>query len=144
MIGATEAHTWVAALNRDNMSMVAPNLIATIWRALETKTGIFIGIVLTAYLLQVSYYILLHPLSTVPGPFLAKFSNLWINIRYIRGSWHEDILAVHQQYGDVVRITPNEVSFVDVQALKTVYGYSTGTKKVSHTLQTPFGNRDED
>ena len=80
------------------------------------------------------YCIFLHPLSTIPGPFLAKFSNLWINIRYIRGSWHEDIVAAHRQYGDVVRITPNEVSFVDALALKVIYGYGTGTKKVSGTI----------
>ncbi|KAF2247826.1 hypothetical protein BU26DRAFT_386762, partial [Trematosphaeria pertusa] len=67
------------------------------------------------------YQCYLHPLRGVPGPFLAKFSQAWRNIRYFRGSWHDDILGLHQKYGNVVRIAPNEISFVDAGALKKLY-----------------------
>lgn len=40
--------------------------------------------------------------------------------------WHDDILELHERYGPVVRIAPNEVSFVDKAALVQVYGHSTG------------------
>jgi hypothetical protein len=47
------------------------------------------------------------------------------------GNWHQDILDLHNQYGPVVRISPNEVSIVNVDALQAVYGHSKGTRKVS-------------
>jgi hypothetical protein len=130
-MGVIESHSGVESFDHKTVPMFGVNLLSTIWQALETKIGIFVGILFTVYLMQVSYYILFHPLSSIPGPFLAKFSNLWINIRYIRGSWHNDIVAVHRRYGNVARITPNKISFVDAQALKVIYGYSTGTEKVS-------------
>ena len=118
------------AFDFNTATMAVLNLLSPIWLGTETKIGIFIAVLLTSYLSYTLYCIFLHPLSTIPGPLLAKFSNLWINIRYMRGSWHEDILAAHRKYGDVVRITANEVSFVNAQALKVIYGYSTATKKV--------------
>ncbi|OCL14614.1 hypothetical protein AOQ84DRAFT_280692 [Glonium stellatum] len=86
---------------------------------------------LVAYLvLDAIYNLTLNPLRNVPGPFLAKISQSWRNIRYFRGSWHDDVLEVHRQYGDVVRIAPNEVSFVDVAALKELYGHGKQIVKV--------------
>ena len=95
---------------------------------------------LAVYLvLDIVYNCTLHPLRNVPGPFLAKFSQSWRNIRYFRGSWHEDIVQLHRQYGDVVRIAPNEISFVNVAALKELYGHGKQVLKVrniSHAEQS--------
>lgn len=56
------------------------------------------------------YTITLHPLSRVPGPFLARISRLW----YLRKIWTEDVekyeRALHAKHGPLVRIAPNEVS----------------------------------
>lgn len=79
--------------------------------------------ILVSLLLLAGYRVLLHPLAHIPGPTLAKFSGLWRDWRYIRGSWHDDILQVHQKYGRVVRIAPNEVSIVDADAVKRLYGH---------------------
>jgi hypothetical protein len=76
------------------------------------------------------YLVFLHPLSKVPGPRLAKITELWRTNRYIRGYWHRDILDLHRKYGPVVRISPNEVSIVSPELSKTVYSYSGGTQKV--------------
>lgn len=69
------------------------------------------------------YRLTLHPLSTFPGPFWAKITGLWRSKRYYDGNWHEDILALHRQYGRVVRIAPNELSIVDENASKLLYGH---------------------
>lgn len=79
---------------------------------------------------QIIYSILFHPLRNVPGPFFAKFTELWRTSRYLAGNWHYDICELHRKYGPVVRLSPNEVSFVDKEALTKLYGHSTGTKKV--------------
>lgn len=75
------------------------------------------------------YRIISNPLKTVPGPFWAKFTEFWRTARYYRGSWHDDIIKLHEKYGPVVRIAPNEVSIVDKEALLKVYGHATGIRK---------------
>lgn len=56
------------------------------------------------------YTLFLHPLSTIPGPLLAKLSRLW----YLRKIWTEDVekdeRALHAKHGPLIRIAPNEIS----------------------------------
>ncbi|GBF60273.1 benzoate 4-monooxygenase [Trichophyton mentagrophytes] len=61
--------------------------------------------------------------SPIPGPNLAKFSNLWIQYNVLRDSgrvW-ETIHKLHLKYGSVVRIAPNSVSVCHPDALRTIY-----------------------
>jgi len=88
------------------------------------------------YAIYVVYSVFFHPLRRVPGPFLARFSDLWRNIRYFRGSWLDDVVSLHERYGPVVRIAPNEISFVDGEALKQLYGHGKPSQKVSHIRLT--------
>jgi hypothetical protein len=80
--------------------------------------------------LRIVYCIFLHPLRRTPGPFVAKFTQFWRVRKYAQGHWHEDVVNLHRYYGRVVRVSPNEVSFVDQEALVKIYGHQTGTKKV--------------
>ncbi|KAB2573234.1 Cytochrome P450 monooxygenase gsfF [Lasiodiplodia theobromae] len=82
-------------------------------------------------LITIIYRIFFHPLHRIPGPFPAKFTELWRTRKYLAGNWHSDILELHRKYGPVVRISPNEVSFVDKEALAQVYGYTKSAKKTS-------------
>lgn len=84
----------------------------------------------------VFYRLFLHPLAGVPGPFVARFTGLWRTTKYFQGTWYQDILGLHKKYGRVVRIAPNEVSFVDGEALKRIYGHGKPCKKV-HSLTYP-------
>lgn len=85
------------------------------------------------------YSIFLHPLRKVPGPRLAKVTELWRTNRYLKGYWHRDILELHRKYGPVVRISPNEVSIVSPELAKTIYSYSGGTQKVRHRRDAFWG-----
>ena len=87
-------------------------------------------------LATIIYRFCLDPLRHVPGPTAARFTELWRTRRYALGGWRQDILDLHDKYGPVVRIAPNEISFVDKDALVQVYGHSTGTKKVVHHTKT--------
>jgi hypothetical protein len=52
-----------------------------------------------------------HPLARYPGPLLCKVSKLWLAyLTTTDGKMHLYVQGLHQQYGDVVRIGPNEVS----------------------------------
>ncbi|PVH76546.1 cytochrome P450 [Cadophora sp. DSE1049] len=75
------------------------------------------------------YRILFHPLRNIPGPFLAKITGHWRNDRTWQGTWHDDILQLHEQYGPVVRIAPNEVSVIDQNCIKTLYGHGQNAMK---------------
>ena len=72
-------------------------------------------------------------LRQVPGPFLARFSNLW----KLNAAWHQDMpkrnIAIHQKYGSVVRIGHNTVSVSDPSALAVIYNFK-AWDKVGHQL----------
>ncbi|KAF2797408.1 cytochrome P450 [Melanomma pulvis-pyrius CBS 109.77] len=38
---------------------------------------------------------------------------------------HRYVSSLHKKYGDIVRIAPNEISFIDPQAWKDIYGHPT-------------------
>jgi hypothetical protein len=78
----------------------------------------------------VVYRLYFHPLAKIPEPFLARCSTLWQNYHYIRGTWHDNIRILHEEYGPAVRISHYEVSFVHGAALKRVYGHVNPCKKV--------------
>ncbi|KAF5010516.1 hypothetical protein FDECE_3333 [Fusarium decemcellulare] len=88
-----------------------------------------IGIAVLVVALEALRTYYFHPLSKIPGPRLAKISELWRSGRYFKGNWHLHILQLHRQYGPVVRVAPNEVSIVSPDLTKTIYSYSKGTSK---------------
>lgn len=68
----------------------------------------------------------------VPGPFLAKLSNLWRFIDVANGHAEVTLYKLHQKYGDYVRLGPNVVSVRDLDAVKIIYGINKGYQKVSY------------
>jgi hypothetical protein len=92
-------------------------------------------ILLVGFMVSRVYQAFFTPFARVPGPLLAKFTRGWQIWRYYRGTWHDDIQWLHDKYGPVVRIAPDEVSFVDHDALRTLYSYAKAAPKVSKFLQ---------
>jgi hypothetical protein len=78
---------------------------------------------LGAIVLVVQYVVayLKSPLKTIPGPFLAKFSNIWRFYNHYGQTHIETQKELHKKYGDVVRLGPNTVSVADAGLLKTIY-----------------------
>lgn len=77
----------------------------------------------------ISYYIYnvyFHPLAKSPGPFLWRASRL----PYMRAAWGTHfpyvVQKLHEQYGDVVRVAPNELSFRDPAAWDDIYSNTNG------------------
>ncbi|KDQ55994.1 hypothetical protein JAAARDRAFT_36785 [Jaapia argillacea MUCL 33604] len=64
----------------------------------------------------------LHPLAQYPGPLLCKLTKLWTAWITWGGRRHAYIKALHDTYGDVVRIGPNELSIRHPQAVLPVLG----------------------
>lgn len=121
----------------NNSSFISRPAIGQVGSSWNSVAGAYLTIsnlllfVTTYLVLETLYNVFFHPLRKIPGPFGAKFSQSWRNHKYLRGTWHNDCLELHAKYGNVVRIAPNEVSFVDEVGLKSMYGHGKQAQKVN-------------
>ncbi|KIV88039.1 hypothetical protein PV10_08969 [Exophiala mesophila] len=68
--------------------------------------------------------------NTIPGPFLARFTNLYRLLLVSLRSPHEHHLRLHRQFGPVVRLGPNNVSVSGSSKYVTqIYGIGKGFVK---------------
>ncbi|KAF9889442.1 hypothetical protein FE257_007344 [Aspergillus nanangensis] len=81
-----------------------------------------------------------HPLSRYPGPFWASVSRVWTVLHVYRGEAETEQRKLHERYGPVVRIAPNELAISDPHAIKTIYGINSGFTKSDFYLsfRAPF------
>jgi hypothetical protein len=78
------------------------------------------------------YNIYVNPLRKFPGPKLAAATTLpkiWYMSRGETLGW---INCLHREYGSIVRVGPNELSFLDAQAWKDIYGFQPAGKTSNH------------
>lgn len=79
----------------------------------------------------VLYNLFLSPLRKYPGSWLyaaTPFPRLWLHISG-REPWV--VMDMHKRYGPIVRLAPNELTFIDQQAWKDIYGHKAKTFKDS-------------
>ena len=62
-----------------------------------------------------------HPLRKFPGPWLAKASVFPFALRVLNGQMDKWTSKLHLRYGDVVRIMPDELSFINPAAWADIY-----------------------
>ncbi|KAI0099279.1 cytochrome P450 [Nemania sp. FL0031] len=106
------------------------------------------GILVAGYILQRLLRSLFSPLRSVPGPFIARCSDLWYLWHVKRGHWETRNIELHRKHGAVVRYGPNRYSISDPEALNAIYGHGTRFAKSSwYDAWTPpngwnlFGDR---
>lgn len=76
------------------------------------------------------YNLFFHPLRHVPGPWLARSTPIPYGLAMRSGTILTWIQQLHDQYGDVVRVAPTEVSFISAEtAWPDAYGHRTGKYK---------------
>lgn len=75
------------------------------------------GSIFGALVLLLCYRACFHPLARYPGPRLASITGLWRLWHCIIGDWSDIILELHEKYGRIVRLAPNELSVVDESAM---------------------------
>lgn len=79
---------------------------------------------------QVIYNLYFHPNAHFPGPFWARVTRLWYVVESCRGTIPFTILKLHQKYGRIVRIAPDELSISEPAAWKQIYGHRAGKGEV--------------
>ncbi|RFU23899.1 hypothetical protein B7463_g12441, partial [Scytalidium lignicola] len=78
---------------------------------------------------KIAQSFVISPLRKIPGPFLAKLTSKRLTIANLSGQQTSTIHKWHQQYGPVIRISPNEVSFSSIDVIKDIYGQSSAYLK---------------
>lgn len=63
----------------------------------------------------------IHPLSRFPGPRIWACSRLPYVLSLQNGTLHAKLKALHDIHGPVVRVAPNELSFIEPEAWKSIY-----------------------
>ncbi|PVH96823.1 cytochrome P450-like protein [Periconia macrospinosa] len=92
----------------------------------------------TILTVSLAIYLLLNKfhngLHRIPGPLCASFTDFWKVWYASRGSNHRNDTYVdtHREYGDIVRIGPNNVVFADPLAIQEIYGTKGSQQKSPH------------
>jgi cytochrome P450 len=82
------------------------------------------------------YNTFFHPLSHIPGPFFARTSPFPYALNMRAGTILPWVKGLHDQYGEVVRVTPNELSFISGEtAWQDIYGFRIGKHKTGPYLK---------
>ncbi|RGP81044.1 hypothetical protein FLONG3_833 [Fusarium longipes] len=74
------------------------------------------------------YRLYFHPLAKFPGPKLAACSQLWFIRVWCSGLHVRRMEEVHRKYGDVVRISTDELSFRSANAWRDIYNHTSKDK----------------
>ncbi|KAH9873464.1 hypothetical protein IAQ61_004087 [Plenodomus lingam] len=87
----------------------------------------------TLALLPILFYLLpylrAHQIRSIPAPFPAAFSNLWLLYQARRGRRYLAVHKAHETYGPLVRIQPSHVSVASADAIPLIYGHGNGFLK---------------
>ncbi|KAI0530209.1 isotrichodermin C-15 hydroxylase [Xylaria digitata] len=86
----------------------------------------FVVLVVTALfyaLFRTFYNVFFHPLRSYPGPWLWAASRLPYTISIFRGDATHKVKLLHDKYGQVVRVTPDSLSYTCSQAWSDIYAW---------------------
>ncbi|KAF2016207.1 cytochrome P450 [Aaosphaeria arxii CBS 175.79] len=86
-------------------------------------------ILIARFILRGIQRVYFHPLSKFPGPKLSAFTRIPHLRARFKGEVHLYLKELHEKHGEVVRVSPDELSFINPNAWKDIYGHGTrGTK----------------
>ncbi|KAF9020120.1 cytochrome P450 [Hymenopellis radicata] len=80
-----------------------------------------------------------HPLANIPGPKLSRLTKLYSVYIAYTGQQHIRLKNLHDEFGPIVRIGPNEISVIDVASMKDVLGSSGLPKSPFYTSRIAKG-----
>lgn len=69
------------------------------------------------------------PLASLPGPWYSKWTGAVLHFHFIRGQRPPYVQRLHEKYGRIVRISPNQVDFSSVTAAKRIHSYTRPLRK---------------
>ncbi|RYP33768.1 hypothetical protein DL767_004635 [Monosporascus sp. MG133] len=108
----------------------ADDAVPSLRAASGAAGALFISGLVGIYGSMLVYRVLFHRLRRFPGPFAARLSNFYQASLYWRTYRLDlEVQKLHQIYGDIVRIGPNELSINDPKALHAIHSSSSPCTK---------------
>ncbi|ROV96091.1 hypothetical protein VSDG_05050 [Cytospora chrysosperma] len=127
-------------------TMVSPLLAGSLpARSLLESPSLWIiaagGLLIAAFIRSV-YLAFLHPLSKYPGPKTWAISRIPWAYHVIKGDLWQLLDNMHDEYGSVVRIAPDEVTYVAPHAWKEIYAAKPQLLKDPQSMTPPLNGSD--
>lgn len=88
--------------------------------------AVLFGLMVLQSIATIIYNLYFHPIRNIPGPRLWVAFPILKIYEQTKGRLDYKIRALHEELGDVVRLGPNEISFITPEAWKDIYGYGQG------------------
>ncbi len=102
--------------------MAVLNLLVSPWAPVVALAGL-------VFYYLFPYFVTYRHLRSIPAPFPAQFTNLWLLYTVRRGRRYLAVHELHEKLGPVVRIQPNHVSVADDNAIQAILGHGNGMLK---------------
>ncbi|OQE16256.1 hypothetical protein PENFLA_c028G07104 [Penicillium flavigenum] len=101
-----------------------------------------LSLLTTATLYELSrivYNLFFHPLRKFPGPWMAGATSGWRVYKEVikQETLAQELFVLHERYGDIVRIAPNELHFGSPSAFHDIYNGSKRWDKDPGLYRTP-------
>ncbi|KAK8062768.1 cytochrome P450 [Apiospora hydei] len=97
--------------------------LASMENPLRTVLSTISFLVLAALAVRVVHMRFLHPLRRFPGPWLRSISQIPTALDLLRANQPMVMRKLHEKYGPIVRLAPNELSFIDADAWEAIFGF---------------------
>ncbi|KAJ5548340.1 benzoate 4-monooxygenase cytochrome P450 [Penicillium frequentans] len=102
-------------------------------------SALYATVVCSLYFVTLVFYrCFFHPLSQIPGPLLARTTYLyeWYYDLYLKGQFTFHLKQLHQAYGPIIRISPEEVHIDDPDFLVGTQYHE--THRIRRAALNPF------
>ncbi|KAI1126960.1 cytochrome P450 [Nemania abortiva] len=86
----------------------------------------FVIIFVVGLFVQTFHRLFFGSLRAIPGPWPNRVSELPAALALLKGAQHTYYKSLHDKFGPVVRVSPNEISFISVGARQEIYGLRKG------------------
>ncbi|CAJ0547399.1 Ff.00g041530.m01.CDS01 [Fusarium sp. VM40] len=103
---------------------------------------VFVASAIIYKAVSILYNVFCSPLKNVPGPILARFTDLWYINRIRKGHFEHDNISLHRKYGPIVRYGPNRYSFDHPEAAQIIYGVGKADKFAKSSFYRAFTTPD--
>ncbi|PWY77260.1 sterigmatocystin biosynthesis P450 monooxygenase [Aspergillus sclerotioniger CBS 115572] len=108
---------------------------------MERQAALCVAIGMAIWVLQLAYNSLRSPLRHIPGPLYTRATRLPLKISIITGKRIYFIHDLHQRYGPVVRIAPDEVSISSLPEFKEIHRAGSAFLKTAWYQKTTFDRK---
>ncbi|XHG06437.1 hypothetical protein AWENTII_009632 [Aspergillus wentii] len=92
--------------------------------------ALFVALAILRVLAKVVYNVFFHPLRAFPGPVSHAIWRVPYAYKLMKGTFEYDMLALHEKYGDIVRVAPDELAASHPDAWRDIMARRPGSEEL--------------